>query len=77
MNDLGNTIQDTLPELFKSVVENLTDFIGICVKQAPLAMRVFKGKTHVVEMAYGLMLEIWGKKEGEVIGKPQFTGFAK
>jgi hypothetical protein len=44
------------------------------IKQAPVAMCIFKGKNHVVEIANERMLELWGKTEREVIGKPIFEG---
>lgn len=44
------------------------------IKQAPVAMCIFKGKKHVVEIANERMLELWGKTENEVSGKPIFEG---
>ncbi|PXY46006.1 PAS domain S-box protein [Flavobacterium hydrophilum] len=42
--------------------------------QAPTAMCVFRGRTHVVEIVNDMMLEIWGKQKEEVINKPIFEG---
>lgn len=42
--------------------------------QAPTAMCVFRGRTHVVEIVNDLMLEIWGKQKKDVINKPIFEG---
>ncbi|HVF80896.1 MAG TPA: PAS domain-containing protein [Flavisolibacter sp.] len=44
------------------------------VLQAPVAMCVLKGPDHVVEIANTLMYELWGKKEEDILGKPQFEG---
>jgi PAS domain S-box-containing protein len=44
------------------------------IKHAPVAMCIFKGKNQVVEIANELMLELWGKTETEVVGKPIFEG---
>ena len=44
------------------------------IKQAPVAMCIFRGKKHVVEIANERMLELWGKTENEVTGKPIFEG---
>lgn len=44
------------------------------IVQAPVAMCIFRGKDHVVEIANDLMLEIWGKSAGEVMNKPIFEG---
>jgi hypothetical protein len=42
------------------------------ILHAPVAMCIFRGKDHVVEIANDSMLEIWGKKREEVIGRPTF-----
>jgi PAS domain S-box-containing protein len=42
------------------------------IMQAPVAMCILKGKDHVVEIANDSMLQIWGKKREEVIGRPTF-----
>lgn len=44
------------------------------IRQAPVAMCIFRGKDHVVEIANEMMLEIWGKEVHEVINKPIFEG---
>ena len=44
------------------------------IMQAPVAMCMFKGKDHVVEIVNQLMLEIWGKTNEQVINKPIFEG---
>lgn len=44
-------------------------------EKAPFAMSVLKGPSLIIEMANQKLLEIWGKKKGEVIGKPLFECF--
>lgn len=44
------------------------------IKHAPVAMCVFKGRDYIVEIANELMLELWGKTESQVTGKPVFEG---
>jgi hypothetical protein len=38
--------------------------------QAPVAMCLFRGKDHVVEIANDRMLELWGKTAEAVMNKP-------
>ena len=45
--------------------------------QAPVAMCIFKGKNHVLEIANKLMLELIGKNAEEVLNKPMFEGLAE
>ncbi|WP_026729538.1 PAS domain-containing protein [Flavobacterium denitrificans] len=42
------------------------------ILQTPNAMCIFRGKNFVVEIANKLMLEIWERKEHEVLNKPIF-----
>ncbi|HYG18402.1 MAG TPA: PAS domain-containing protein [Ohtaekwangia sp.] len=44
------------------------------VKQAPVAMCILIGPTHVVEEANDLIIELWGKRPEEVMNKPIFEG---
>lgn len=44
------------------------------LKQAPIAMCIFRGKDFVVEIANEKMLELWGKKAEDVMDKPIFEG---
>ncbi|MDW8850502.1 PAS domain-containing protein [Flavobacterium sp. MMLR14_040] len=44
------------------------------ILQTPSAMCVFRGPDYVVEIANTLMLELWGRKENEVVNKPIFEG---
>lgn len=44
------------------------------ILQAPVAMCIFRGPDFVVEVANKKVLELWGKQEAEVMGKPIFEG---
>ncbi|WP_051662780.1 PAS domain S-box protein [Flavobacterium sp. KJJ] len=44
------------------------------IMQAPVAMCVFRGKNHIVEMANAEMLQLWGTKIENVINKSIFEG---
>lgn len=44
------------------------------ILQTPSAMCVFRGPDYIVEIANTLMLELWGRKENEVLNKPIFEG---
>ena len=53
--------------------ESNTRFLS-SIKQAPIAMCVFRGKDQIVEIANELMLELWGTKAENVINKSLFKG---
>jgi|GEM_PF-59280 len=42
------------------------------IMQAPIAMCIFRGKNHIVEIANQQMLELWGTKAETVINQPIF-----
>ena len=44
------------------------------ILKAPVAMCIFKGGHHVVEIANERMIELWGKTDADVINKPIFDG---
>tara|TARA_R110002020_G_scaffold204645_1_gene408919 strand:+ start:5980 stop:8838 length:2859 start_codon:yes stop_codon:yes gene_type:complete len=44
------------------------------IMQAPVAMCVFRGREHVVEIANGKMLELWGTSGQQVMNRPIFEG---
>ena len=44
------------------------------IMQAPAAMCVLKGKSHLVEIANRHMLELWGKDAPAILNKPIFEG---
>lgn len=44
------------------------------ILQAPVAMCIFRGPDHVVEIANDRMFELWGKQREDVMHKPIFEG---
>ena len=60
----------------KKLEESNEKFINN-IMQAPVAMCIFKGKNHVLEIANKLMLELIGKNAEEVLNKPMFEGLAE
>lgn len=42
------------------------------VLQAPVAMCILLGPSHIIEVANELMIEIWGKPKNDVLNKPVF-----
>ena len=42
------------------------------IMQAPVAMCIFRGKNHVIEIANSLMLKLWDKTAAQVISRPIF-----
>ncbi|MEO6038199.1 MAG: PAS domain S-box protein [Saprospiraceae bacterium] len=44
------------------------------ILQAPVAMCIFRGPSHVVELANERMFELWGKSAEQVLHKPIFEG---
>lgn len=44
------------------------------IVQAPVAMGILRGSSHIVEIANNKMFELWGKEENELINKPIFEG---
>jgi PAS domain S-box-containing protein len=44
------------------------------IMQAPVAMCIFRGKDHIVEIANEKMLELWGKSADAVMNRPIFEG---
>ncbi|MEP7265157.1 MAG: PAS domain S-box protein [Bacteroidota bacterium] len=59
-------IEEELKNSYNSFLNN--------IQHAPVAMCVFKGKDHVVEIANEKMLELWGTKAENVYNKPIFEG---
>lgn len=57
----------------KKVEESETNLRNT-ISKAPVAMCIFKGKDHVVEIANEKMLAFWGKTAEDVIGLPIFEG---
>jgi PAS domain S-box-containing protein len=57
----------------QKVEENEKNFRNTILK-APVAMCIFRGLRHVVEIANDRMIELWGKAAFEVLDKPIFEG---
>ncbi|MEO8764617.1 MAG: PAS domain S-box protein [Ginsengibacter sp.] len=58
---------------FRSLEESKARYFNN-IMQAPVAMCIFRGKQHTVEVANDMMLELWGKTSMQVINKPIFEG---
>jgi PAS domain S-box-containing protein len=67
-----NTLNEikTAQRLLKESENNLRNII----LQAPVAMCIFRGPDHVVEIANQRMFEFWGKPAEELLNKPIFEG---
>jgi PAS domain S-box-containing protein len=61
---------------FKSLEESNRRYFNN-IMQAPVAMSIFRGKDHVVEIANELMLELMGKPAEEILYKPLFEGLSE
>lgn len=46
------------------------EYIRTIIEQAPVGIAMLKGPNHVIEIANPAILNIWGRKESEVIGRP-------
>ncbi|GAA5029181.1 hypothetical protein GCM10011506_17270 [Marivirga lumbricoides] len=44
------------------------------ILQAPVAICIMKGPNYIVELANNKMLELWGVKREDILGKPVFDG---
>jgi PAS domain S-box-containing protein len=60
------TAQEELKESNKRYLNNII--------QAPVAMCIFRGKNHIVEIANEHMLQLWGTTAENVLDKPIFVG---
>lgn len=46
------------------------EYIRTIIEQAPVGIAMLKGPEHTIEIANPRILEIWGRKESEVVGLP-------
>ncbi|WP_266364708.1 PAS domain-containing sensor histidine kinase [Tellurirhabdus rosea] len=46
------------------------------LQQLPSPVAVMKGEEFILELANDRLLEVWGKKAGDVVGRPYFEAFA-
>ncbi len=58
----------------RSVIEQSNHEYLNDLMQAPVAMCIFRGQNHIVEVANQLMLDVWGKQAEDVMNKPIFEG---
>ncbi|MEO5892908.1 MAG: PAS domain-containing protein, partial [Ferruginibacter sp.] len=70
-----NTAAETTDlNLAKLRVERSEQNFRSMILQAPVAMCIMLGPSHVVEVANQLMIELWGKPMADVMNKPIFEG---
>lgn len=55
---------------FIKQLDQSKEYIRTIIEQAPVGIAMLKGYDHVIEIANPRILEIWGRKEMEVIGRP-------
>lgn len=46
------------------------EHVRMVIEQAPVGMTMLKGPDHIIEIANPAILQIWGRKEVDVIGRP-------
>ena len=75
-NDEGviNGVLVTCTETTKQVLteKHLKKQLSNLFLQAPVALCIFRGETHIIEVANERMLELWGKNAEQVLNKPLF-----
>ncbi|KAA9038570.1 PAS domain-containing protein [Ginsengibacter hankyongi] len=75
-NDEGiiNGVLVTCTETTKQVLteKHLKKQLSNLFLQAPVALCIFRGENHMIEVANERMLELWGKNAAEVLNKPLF-----
>lgn len=70
-----NTAADVTDlNLAKQKVEENEKSIRNTILKAPVAMCIFRGAQHVVEIANERMVELWGKQPKDVLNRPIFEG---
>ncbi|MDQ6762508.1 MAG: PAS domain-containing protein, partial [Bacteroidota bacterium] len=55
--------------------KKLVTLLGDLLMQAPVALCIFRGENHVVDVANEMMLEFWGRTQNEVLNKPALEAF--
>ncbi|HLY68795.1 MAG TPA: PAS domain-containing protein [Puia sp.] len=56
--------------IIKKQLEENERKLRLSILQAPLAIGIFRGPDHVTEIANSKALELWGRKEKDVLNKP-------
>jgi len=71
-----NTAEDVTDiVLLKQRIEENQKTLYNLILQAPVAMCFMTGLDHIVEVANTAMINLWGRPQEEVLGKPVFDGF--
>ncbi|MCD0478760.1 PAS domain S-box protein [Chryseobacterium sp. LC2016-29] len=65
-------LTSTNEELSSSIklLAHSREYIRTIIEQAPVGIAMLKGHEHIIEIANPTILNIWGRKESEVIGFP-------
>jgi hypothetical protein len=71
---LNVAIDVTENVLAQKTVEKSEKNLRRTILQAPVAMCLFKGESHVVDLANDRILELWGKEADAVLKKPVVVG---
>ena len=69
---MGAGVDTTVETLARKKIEEHREELQNLFKQAPVTIVVYKGEDYVVEVANHAALDLWGKTEEEVLGKPFF-----
>ncbi|MDL5512782.1 PAS domain S-box protein [Arenibacter sp. M-2] len=76
-DDFGNVsgvvvtcTETTETVIAKKELEESEQRLRTMIAQAPVSIAIFQGKDHLTELANSLALEMWGRKESEVLGQP-------
>ncbi|MEO8770068.1 MAG: PAS domain S-box protein [Ferruginibacter sp.] len=62
--------ETTKTVLTKKKLEESERNLRSMIKQAPVSIGIFRGKDYITEMANARALELWGRKEEDVLNKP-------
>ncbi|MDB5205964.1 MAG: sensor histidine kinase [Flavisolibacter sp.] len=71
---MDTAVDVTEKVLAQNKIEESEQNLRNTILQAPVAMCIFRGPEHVVEIANDRMFELWGKRLEDVISKPIFEG---
>lgn len=71
---VGTVVDIHEQKLAEQKLEESESNLRNTISKAPVAMCIFKGGNHTVEIANDKMLELWGKTAEQVLGKPIFEG---
>lgn len=67
-----NSPDETDLTIAKQKIEQSEENFRNMILQAPVAMCILMGPSHIVEVANSLMIELWGKSKEDVVNKPLF-----